>query len=58
MSLIQSAFDKAMSRESLRTFFTKFEPVVTSLDTFEVKGSPYFMKNNRIFYHHPRVRNM
>ena len=58
MNLIQIAFDQAMSRESLRTVFTKFEPVVTSPDTFEVKGSPYFMKNNRMLYHHSRFKNM
>ena len=43
MNLIQSMFDKARSKESLRIVITKFEPVVTSLGTFEVKRSPYFI---------------
>ena len=58
MNLIRSAFNEAMSRKSLRTVITKFEPVVTSLGTFEVKRSPYFMKSIRIFYHHSRFKNM
>ena len=43
MNLIRSAFNEAMSRKSLRIVITKFEPVVTSLGTFEVKRSPYFI---------------